>query len=149
MIFHFLNFPCANFWWSLCSRKISNVCATSYIFVSYSLSLSLSLYIYIYILCFILLVHIFRYIYYIKVGIITILCFFVPKLKSVLKWSSLFLHCFVTIMVIFGNSPSISRLLLFIILNLWQENILVLQALGWMVLKCLYVVLQLTLSPLR
>ena len=143
MIFYFLNFPCANFWWSLCSRKISNVCATSYIFVSYSLSLS------IYILCFILLVHIFRYIYYIKVGIITILCFFVPKLKSVLKWSSLFLHCFVTIMVIFGNSPSISRLLLFIILNLWQENILVLQALGWMVLKCLYVVLQLTLSPLR
>ena len=143
MIFHFLNFPCANFWWSLCSRKISNVCATSYIFVSYSLSLSL------YILCFILLVHIFRYIYYIKVGIITILCFFVPKLKSVLKWSSLFLHCFVTIMVIFGNSSSISRLLLVIILNLWQENILVLQALGWMVLKCLYVVLQLTLSPLR
>ena len=143
MIFYFLNFPCANFWWSLCSRKISNVCATSYIFVSYSLSLS------IYILCFILLVHIFRYIYYIKVGIITILCFFVPKLKSVLKWSSLFLHCFVIIMVIFGNSSSISRLLLVIILNLWQENILVLQALGWMVLRCLYVVLQLTLSPLR
>ena len=136
---------------SLLKENFQCLCYILYIcfLLSLSLSLSLYIYIYIYILCFILLVHIFRYIYYIKVGIITILCFFVPKLKSVLKWSSLFLHCFVTIMVIFGNSPSISRLLLFIILNLWQENILVLQALGWMVLKCLYVVLQLTLSPLR
>jgi hypothetical protein len=36
-----------------------------------------------------------------------------------------------------------------IILNVWQENMLVLQALGWMVLKCLRVALQLTLSPQR
>ena len=102
-----------------------------------------------YIVFIFLFVHIFRLIYYIKFGIITILRFFVPKLKSVLKWSSHFLHCFVIIMVFFGNSPPISHLLLIIILNLWQENILVLQALGWMVLKCLYVGLQLTLSPQR
>jgi hypothetical protein len=36
-----------------------------------------------------------------------------------------------------------------IILNLWQENMLVLWGLGWMVLKCLHVGLQLTLSPQR
>jgi hypothetical protein len=36
-----------------------------------------------------------------------------------------------------------------IILHLWQENMLVLRALGWMVLKCLHVALQLTLSPQR
>ena len=137
MLLYFLNFSCTNIWSSLCSKKISTVCSTPHLFLT------------ILFCFFFLFVHIFRFIYYIKFGIITILCFFVPKLKSVLKWSSHFLHCFVIIMVFFDNSPPISHLLLVIILNLWQENILVLQALGWMVLKCLYVGLQLTLSPQR
>ena len=114
------------------------------------------------------------------------LCFFVSKLESVLKWSSLlFLHIFYLLLmkyfalICYYNGlflvtpfpfPSskfitfwlfcryfqevidldlICTWILVIILNLWQENILVLQALGWMVLKCLYVGLQLTLSPQR
>ena len=114
------------------------------------------------------------------------LCFFVSKLESVLKWSSLlFLHIFYLLLMkyfalfcyyngLFLVTPFpfpsskfktfwlfcryfqevidldlICTWILVIILNLWQENILVLQALGWMVLKCLYVGLQLTLSRQR